>query len=800
MRCETVTRDSYRWVGSSRVQFHVSPEVSKLLDAAVAISVRHGQFFVGVDHLFEALLDASALLPKAFMDRYVSVLHTVSRELLREAWHGGTFPASGEVFYTPRCAETLASATKLSERQGYAATTAGHLLLALLADVHAGPSRALDRLNLGRGEMIVSLRDELARAAGQMGGESGPESSATPTVKVPAMAGSEGNESESAFATLTRDLTEAARRSVLQRAVGRENEMFQVLQILARKNKNNVMLVGEAGVGKTQIVEGLAVAGVRGGLGGILAGYRILELNLGALLSGTQYRGSLEKKLLALLEEVKRSKDVILFIDEFHLVMGAAATGGDGVDIANLLKPTLARGEIRCIGATTLQEYRRFVEKDPAIERRFQMVRVEPLDEAATLEVLERLAPSLERHHGVHISRRAMEAAVTLTQRYMPNRHLPDKAIDVLDQACARYRLKTIAARNRAERGGRGSSRAAAVDKVTPHDIRKVISQITAIPIEEMTAEERLFLSNLERDLKDRIIGQDEAVARTVAAVKKARTGLTDPNRPDAVLLFLGPTGVGKTQLAKALAEALFGSPDHLVTFDMSEYIEEHSVSRLLGAPPGYVGSEEEGRLTAAVRNAPFSVLLFDEIEKAHGRIFDVLLPVFDEGRLKDARGREVSFRNCIIIMTSNVGAAHVSRNETQESRGRLMDELRRHFRPEFINRIDEIVPFHPLLFEDVRTILSLSIREVARRLKEKGIRVHIYQGAYEYLAHQGYSAEFGARELRRTVDRLVVTPVSDMIVEQEFQSGDIIDVLMEGDKLVVRKGLPREDKQPHQP
>ncbi len=768
------------------MQVHVSPEINGLLDAAVGISVRHGHFFVGVEHLFEALLDASSLLPKAFTDRHMAALQTALREIRRDAWKGGPPSVGGEVFYTPRCAAALADAAKFAERQGAQGAGAGHLMLALLADTHSAPSRALDTLSLGRGELIATLRAELARPGAERA-QRASEPKDQAAVSAPAAA-----VKSDAFSieSITRDLTRAARHGELTPTVGRNDEIFQILQILARRSKNNVMLVGEAGVGKTQIVEGLAVAGVQKGMGGVLSGYRILELNLGALMAGTQYRGAFEEKILALLDELKRSKDIILFIDEVHLIMGAGATNGDSVDVANLLKPALARGEIRCIGATTLQEYRKFVEKDPAIERRFQMVRIEPLSESATFEVLRKLTPSLERHHGVHVSGKALEAAIALTQRYMPHRHLPDKAIDVLDQACARYRLKTIAAKNKAAKREE-ALRTGKVDKVTPHDIRKVISQITAIPIEEMTAEERMLLSHLEQELNERIIGQDEAVARAVAAVKKARAGLSDPNRPDAVMLFLGPSGVGKTQLAKELADALFGSTNHLITFDMSEYMEEHSISRLIGAPPGYVGSDQEGVLTAAVRNTPFSILLFDEIEKAHRRIFDIFLPIFEEGRLKDSRGHEVSFKNCIIILTSNIGAGLLAREETAETRMRLMEELRRHFRPEFINRLDDIVPFHPLLFEDIRTILSFAVRDLADRLKEKHIGIRVYQRAYEHLAQQGYSPEFGARELRRTVDRVVITPISDRILKGDFSPGDTIEVLMEDEGLTIRRAAP---------
>jgi len=764
------------------VQVHVSPEINALLSAAVEISVRRKHFFVGVEHLFEAMIEAHTLLPKGFADRYLTALHKVSRELAREGWRGGAGSMGGEVFYTPRCAHLLNEAAKLAERYGRGTAVAGHLMLAVLADAHSAPSRTLDRFRVPRDELIAALRSELMA----------PAAPAAPAVAAPAQeqapaAPGKAPKARRPLEELTRDLTQAAKDGKLEPAIARDDEMFQILQILARKNKNNVMLVGEAGVGKTQVVEGLAVAGVRGGLGGLLAGQRILELSMGALMSGTQYRGAFEEKVQGLLAELERAKNIILFIDEVHLIMGAGATDGDAIDAANLLKPALARGEIRCIGATTLQEYRKFVEKDPAIERRFQMVRVHPLSESATLLVLEKLRPSLERHHGVKISGKALDAAVGLTQRYMANRYLPDKAIDVLDQACARYRLKTLAIRKKPGEapGGDAAKRSS---KVTPHDIRKVISQVTAIPIEEMTAQERLFLSNLEERMKERIIGQDRAVSKAVAAVKKSRAGLADPNRPLAVLLFLGPSGVGKTQLAKVLADMLFGSSKHLITFDMSEYTEAHSVSRLLGAPPGYAGSDEEGRLVGAMRNAPFSVLLLDEIEKAHDRVFDVFLPVFDEGRLKDSRGREVSFRNCIIIMTSNVGADLLYRTQADDNRSRLVDELRGHFRPEFINRIDDIVPFYPLLFEDVRAILALTMDDLRRRLDQKRISVHVYQRAYEYLAEQGYSPEFGARELRRTVDHLVIGPISEKILNDEFRPGDTIEVLMEGGVLTFRK------------
>jgi len=799
------------------VQVFVSPEVNNIIDNAVAISTRRGRCYVGVEHLFEALTAQGSLLPRSVHDRYRNVLHTLGREIDREAWRGTMPTVSGEIFYTPRCAAVTNEATRLANRLGSREPSAGHLLLAILSDAHALPSRVMDRLGLDRGELVAALTEGLRAprapdqaspqeraglapaphtqgkaapaGAAAAAGAPGPRTAEAATAKTAEAA---PDQAKLAFSleSVTRDLTQAAQDGKLEPAVGRDDTIFELLQILARQTKNNAILVGEAGVGKTKIVEGLALLAAGETGSGLLSGSRILELDIGAFMSDTKYRGVFEEKLRALVEELKKSKDAILFIDEIHLIMGAGATDGDGMDMANLLKPALARGEIRCIGATTIQEYRKFIEKDPALERRFQMVRVEELSETATYEVLRALRPSLERHHRVHIGRKALHAAVKLTQRYMPNRQLPDKAIDVLDQACARYRLKAIAAQKNPKLL-ENTIVPTAADKVTPHDVRKVVSQITAIPMEEISAEERILLGDLERRLRERIIGQDEAVSRVVAAVRKSRVGLADPKRPDAVMLFLGPSGVGKTELAKALADIVFGSLNHLATFDMSEYVEEHSVARLLGAPPGYVGSEEEGRLTGAVRKSPFSVLLFDEIEKAHRRVFDVLLPVFDEGQIKDSRGRVVSFRNCIIILTSNIAADLLRRGDRDEVSSELLDVLRAHFRPEFINRIDEIVPFYPLLFEDVRAILRLSIHELRSRLHDRGIKVRMYQRAYEHLAQQGYSEEFGARELRRCVERLVTNPASDLLTREDFKRGDVIEVLMHEGELVIRKGAP---------
>ncbi len=767
------------------MQVRVSPEVGALLDEAVAISVRRAAQYVGVEHLFEAVLAMPEKLPEGLGESDVSSLHQAVERVYRDAWRGDLPTISSEIFYTPRCAAVTHEAAHLAGRLRSGSTTAGHVLLAILADAHAAPSRALDKMGVSRIDLITAIRNALT---GSTVNATPPEEQAE-THPTPRTAVRESHDSEKAAPSIeefTRDLTALAREGVIHPATGRDKELMEVVEVLARKGKHNVILVGETGTGKTKIVEDLACRLADGSFGDVLEQRRILELDLSAMMSGTQYRGSFEEKVFALIEELHRSHDTILFIDEVHLMMCAGATDNGSMDLANLLKPALGRGKLRCIGATTLKEYRRFIGKDPAIERRFQMIRIEALSPVATMQVLRALRPSLEEHHRVRIRSTALDAAVRLTERYLPNRCLPDKAIDVIDQACARHRIGALM---QARERSRSSSERLTV---TTHSVRQVVGQLAAVPIEEITQEERLRLSDLDDRLSRKIIGQDEAVAKVVAAIKKSRAGLADPKRPDAVMLFLGPTGVGKSQLAKELAHNLFGSENHLITFDMSEYSEPHSVSRLIGAPPGYAGHEREGLLTAAVQDTPFSILLFDEIEKAHPRVFDLLLPVLDEGRLKDADGRMVSFRNCIIIFTSNVGAETLYRSGNGHEGPQVVDELRKHFRPEFINRIDEIVPFYPLLFEDVRAILKCMVDGLRLRLHEKRLGIRMYQRAYEFLAEKGYSKEFGARELRRAVERHVANPISELILEGGFEQDDMIDVLMDDGVLCYRKGRPR--------
>jgi len=693
-------------------------------------------------------------------------------------------------------------------------------------------------------------------------------------------------EEKSPLERFTVDLTALAKDGKLDPVIGREKEIQQVIEVLLRRSKNNPVLVGEAGVGKTAIVEGLAQKIVNKEVPEELYDKRVLSLDMGALLAGTKYRGEFEERLKGIIDEVKKNGNIILFIDEIHTIVGAGATEGS-TDAGNLLKPALARGELRVIGATTIDEYRKYIEKDPALERRFQPVYVEEPDVETTIEILKALKPRLEKHHGVKIDNSAIEAAAKLTHRYVQDRKLPDKAIDSLDQACARKKLKLVyappevielerkikvldeqivqaslegdyekeaqlkiekaklekelkelkmnsdsehvkieqlkkqleeleqkiieaAEKGDYEREAELKIEKAKVEKeikelekkvaektvVSEDDVAEVVSDWTGIPISKLKEEEMQRLLKLEEELHKRVIDQEHVIKTIAEAIRRARAGLSDPRKPLASFMFLGPTGVGKTETAKALAEVLFGDEDALIRLDMSEFKEEHSVAKLIGAPPGYVGYEEGGKLTEAVRRKPYSVILLDEIEKAHPRVFDVFLQVLDDGRLTDSKGRTVNFRNTIIIMTSNIGSQYLTiipfdapediiDKEFEKAKEKVLEEVKNYFRPEFLNRLDDILVFKPLFKKELLQIVDLMLKQLNARLRERDITIEATDNAKELIAKLGYDPVYGARPLRRAIQKYVETPLSEKILAGEVKSGDTVIIDVKDGKLV---------------
>ncbi|MGW1161442.1 ATP-dependent Clp protease ATP-binding subunit [Streptomyces sp. NPDC002513] len=624
-----------------------------------------------------------------------------------------------------------------------------------------------------------------------------------------------------------RDLTDEARSGRLDPVVGRAVEIEQTIEVLSRRTKNNPVLIGDPGVGKTAIVEGLAQRIVAGEVPKVLKDRRVVALDMAGLVAGTQYRGQFEERLKKVIDEVTGAKKgIILFIDELHQVVGAGATGEGSMDAGNILKPALARGDLSVVGATTLDEYRKRIEKDAALERRFQPVMVPEPTVEETIEILRGLRDSYEAHHQVRYMDEALDAAASLSDRYISDRFLPDKAIDLMDQAGARVQLRSMGGPTETteleERLGRlrrekdeavstedferasevkrriaeleqqlseaGDGGVATTPLVTVDDIAEVLSARTGIPVSQLTETERERLMKLEELLHERVIGQDQAVTAVAQAVRRGRAGMGDPDRPTGSFLFLGPTGVGKTELAKALAELLFGDPDRMVRFDMSEFQEKHTVSRLVGSPPGYVGYEEAGQLTEAVRRKPYSVVLFDEVEKAHPDIFNLLLQVLDDGRLTDAQGRTVDFRNTVVIMTSNIASKHIldHQGDVEEIRDDLMAELKAHFRPEFLNRIDEVIIFHALGREDLVQIVDLLLEGTRRRLHAQGVRLEVRDAAKEWLAHRGYQPEFGARPLRRTLQTELDNRLSNMLLDGTLNPGDTVVADVAEDELVL--------------
>jgi ATP-dependent Clp protease ATP-binding subunit ClpC len=787
-----------------------SDATRELLQRAAQTALEWGSLDLDTDHLLHAALRDDVV--RHVLRTIDADPNAIAAQLEEEAEKTERTDVAPSL--TPDAKAVLLAAYDESRELGASYVGPEHVLLALARESDSEAGRLLERF----GASHTKLRGAVIRGVEPSGGAR--ETSRTPRLD-----------------EYGRDLTQDAREGKLDPVIGRADEIDQAIEVLSRRTKNNPALLGEPGVGKTAIVEGIAQRIVNDEVPETLAGRRVVALDLAGMIAGTKYRGEFEERLKTVIDEIRgASEELIVFIDELHTVVGAGAAEG-AMDASNMLKPALARGELHVIGATTLEEYRKNIEKDPALERRFQPVFVREPTVEETIDVLHGLKDRYEAFHRVRISDEAIVAAAELSDRYIRDRFLPDKAIDLIDQASARVRLRTKtkdddtrsleedlrrlarerdqataaedyqrasavrdeveSRREQLEERRTGRQRAA---EVTPEDIAEVVSRATGIPVSQLTTEERERLMRLEEELHARIVGQEEAVSAVAEAVRRSRAGLGDPRRPVGSFLFLGPTGVGKTELARALAEALFGDENLMVRFDMSEFQERHTVSRLVGAPPGYVGYEEAGQLTEQVRRRPYSVLLFDEIEKAHADVFNILLQILDDGRLTDAQGRTVDFKNTVVIMTSNLGADRIQdyarRGESFEQlKAELMDILRGSFRPEFINRIDEVIVFRALTDEQLAEITKLLLDRLARRLRAQGIEVEFTDDAVELLAREGFDPEFGARPLRRTIQRLVENELSRMVLSDAIGPGDRVTVdALEGElRFDIDAGAARE-------
>ena len=806
-------------------------DAQRVLSFAQEAALELGHDYVGTEHILIGLIKVkNGVAAKALNELGLSA-ETIIEDVEEHIGRGNKKVSS--VYMTPRVKHVLELAVEVANHMNHNYVGTEHILLGLLSDGGGVAVGLLRNHNIRASDIVEVIRDIL--------GSSGRTSH-----------NSEDNQDSSSLGDIAdfgTDLNESAKQGKIDPVIGRDKEITRIIQILSRRTKNNPVLIGEPGVGKTAIAEGLAQRIVNGNVPEILRNKRIISLSISSMLAGAKYRGEFEERLKKAIDEVQKHDDMIIFIDEIHTLVGAGATEG-AMDAANILKPALARGEFQVIGATTLDEYKKHIEKDAALERRFQPVLVGEPSEEDALEILKGLRDRYEAFHKAKITDEALEAAVSLSSRYITDRFLPDKAIDVVDEAASKVRMKVFSAapdvkaletqladvkkekeaavtaqefekaaemrdeEKRIEKEINDKKNAAKENSdaklvVTDEDIASVVAQWTGIPVSKIAQEESESLLHLEEELHKRVIGQDEAVVAVSKAVRRARAGLKNPKRPIGSFLFLGPTGVGKTELARALAVALFGDETAMIRLDMSEYMEKHTVSRLVGAPPGYVGYEEGGQLTDAVRRKPYSVILLDEVEKAHADFFNILLQVLDDGRLTDSQGRTVDFRNTVIIMTSNLGSnalrksspelgflaakksdsASDASNEVnfKEAKKSVMDAVKRHFRPEFLNRIDEMIVFHALTSNDLKQIVTILMDTVVKRLGDMGLSLEISPAAMDMLVKEGSDFSMGARPLKRAIQRLIEDPISDLILQGNAPKGATIKADVEDEHIIVK-------------
>jgi ATP-dependent Clp protease ATP-binding subunit ClpC len=835
-----------------------TPRAQQVLALARKEADRFNHSYVGTEHLLLGLIKLGQGVAVNVLERMGLELETVRMEVEKEVGSGPPQKAAGNIPYTPRVKKVLALANKEAKALNHSYVGTEHLLLGLLREGEGVAARVLKSLDVDiqrtRNEILAEIDpnfspedhddlddDDLEDGDGpfedegqsQAMGQEGEAKSKTPALR--------------AFG---RDLTKVAKEGGLDPVIGREPEIERVIQILCRRTKNNPVLIGEAGVGKTAIVEGLAQEIANGNVPELLRNKKVITLDLALMVAGTKYRGQFEERIKAVMDEIRKVKNIILFIDELHTIVGAGSAEG-AMDASNIIKPALSRAELQCVGATTLNEYRKHIEKDSALERRFQQVKVEEPSVDDAIKILQGLQEKYESHHKAAYTPEAIDASVKLTARYLTARFLPDKAIDVLDEAGARARIgtmtrppeikqleaeidrinreklaaiaeqnfETAAALRDDEKTAKKTLedtlktwRAASEETivtVTDDDIMSIVAKWTGVPLSRMEEKETEKLLKMEEELKGRVIGQDEAVTAISKALRRSRADLKDPRRPIGSFLFLGPTGVGKTYLARNLAEFMFGDPDSLIQIDMSEYMEKFTASRLIGSPPGYVGHEEGGQLSEAVRRRPYSVVLFDEVEKAHPDVMNLLLQILEDGTVTDSLGRKIDFRNTIIIMTSNVGASTVKRQTSlgfgamsedeadhEGMKAKILEESKREFKPEFLNRLDDLVVFHMLEKVDLNSIVDLEVNKLVARLNEKEISLSLSADARDYLSEKGFDPAYGARPMRRAVERFLEDPLAESLLRGEVKPGDSVSVVKKEDSDVLSFKSSRPEAQ----